>query len=387
MAITPFVLSALWNAFKQANAPVVFFKIPSRDKIAITAQIPGTVRAGTKDNTNTPYFIAAPFASRSVHEATAITGDYYHEIDEQTDIDTLNLPPSIAIIFLSILTAGQKDTTGNQPQPSHPAHAVSDKRDYISLVNKARDEIARGSAEKIVVSRRHTVPIDKKNNIIEIFLNAIRSNPSAFSTLFHHEQFGTWLGASPELLLEQIAKNQWRTVALAGTQPYRDGQDLSTVIWNPKEQREQHLVCSHIASKLNTLHGVTFTEEPPATVKAGNVIHLKSVFTITTDGQSDATEMLLSALHPTSAVCGMPGLPAADFIFANERFNRSLYTGYWGPIGLPCDTGVYVNIRCMQIFDYNATIYAGAGITAESDPEKEWEETIMKSTTMESLLR
>ncbi len=73
----------------------------------------------------------------------------------------------------------------------------------------------------------------------------------------------------------------------------------------------------------------------------------------------------------------MPKIGAKELIEAKETHQRHLYTGFWGPTS---KTGFdfYVNIRLSQIFQHNIVYYAGAGITEDSDPESEWNETEAK---------
>jgi isochorismate synthase len=112
---------------------------------------------------------------------------------------------------------------------------------------------------------------------------------------------------------------------------------------------------------------------------------------------------LLKVLHPTPAVGGMPKNEAYLFIKANENYNREFYTGYLGELNfkeeiarvsnnrnienkayraIHTKTDLFVNLRSMQLKDQKATIYIGGGITIDSIPEQEWEETVNKSATM-----
>ncbi|HLV50467.1 MAG TPA: chorismate-binding protein, partial [Flavobacterium sp.] len=94
---------------------------------------------------------------------------------------------------------------------------------------------------------------------------------------------------------------------------------------------------------------------------------------------------LIQNLHPTPAVCGLPKKEAFDFIWENEGYNREFYTGF---IGIEKENmkDYFVNLRCAQIFQNQIQIYVGGGITAESNPEKEWEETELKSGTIGNAL-
>ncbi|NBO61673.1 MAG: hypothetical protein EBU82_12015 [Flavobacteriia bacterium] len=91
-------------------------------------------------------------------------------------------------------------------------------------------------------------------------------------------------------------------------------------------------------------------------------------------------------MHPTPAVCGIPPYLAQESIKSLERHQRELYTGVIGFMN-PEQTHCYVNLRCAQIIDGMLHAYAGAGITADSDPEAEWIETENKSNTLFSLLK
>ena len=91
------------------------------------------------------------------------------------------------------------------------------------------------------------------------------------------------------------------------------------------------------------------------------------------------------ALHPTPAVGGVPKQMALEFIDLHEQLDRSLYSGFLGAVS-PEQTSLYVNLRCMSIQDYMATVYVGGGITEKSDPQNEWKEVLQKANTMGSIL-
>jgi isochorismate synthase len=99
---------------------------------------------------------------------------------------------------------------------------------------------------------------------------------------------------------------------------------------------------------------------------------------------------MLSLLHPTSAVCGTPKEAAIDWIKQAEAHDREFYSGYLGPVNLNDEIYLFVNLRTVKVRKetngYSATYYAGCGITEDSDPEKEWEETEMKCQTLQRIL-
>jgi isochorismate synthase len=75
-----------------------------------------------------------------------------------------------------------------------------------------------------------------------------------------------------------------------------------------------------------------------------------------------------------------------DFIRSTEKHDRGYYTGFLGPVGLGDLIQLYVNLRCLQVFDDRLVLYIGGGITHDSIPEEEWEETEIKAETLLSVL-
>jgi isochorismate synthase len=94
----------------------------------------------------------------------------------------------------------------------------------------------------------------------------------------------------------------------------------------------------------------------------------------------------LQLLHPTPAVCGLPKDKSKAFILDNENYDRTFYTGFLGELNVEDQTDLFVNLRCMEISGSQAHLYMGCGITKESIPEKEWEESCNKSATMKRVL-
>jgi isochorismate synthase len=95
---------------------------------------------------------------------------------------------------------------------------------------------------------------------------------------------------------------------------------------------------------------------------------------------------LVTALHPTHAVCGLPKNTAQQFILENESYLRTNYSGFLGELNMHNSSQLFVNLRCMQIINNCAEIFVGGGITNESVPEKEFEETVSKSQIMKNIL-
>ena len=256
----------------------------------------------------------------------------------------------------------------------------SSKSAHLNLIEKGKESIALGALQKVVLSRKidvkHQVPVEK---ILNRILNAY---PSAFCYLFFHPSTGIWCGATPETFLE-LRNNKLKTMSLAGTLPYQANVDP---IWGQKEIEEQKMVTDFILTNLSNKVDDLKAEGPEST-KAGLLWHLKTVVSGKLSSNS-SLKCIIQSLHPTPAVCGLPSDLSRAFILENEGYDRKYYTGFLGELGMekPHDATLFVNLRCMELTQEGTSIYVGGGITAESIPEKEWEETQSKSKTMLSLL-
>lgn len=253
------------------------------------------------------------------------------------------------------------------------------KKQHVELVEKAIECIQKKEAEKIVVSRKEILNISNFK-MLASYKKMLKNYKNAMVYLWFHPKVGHWMGASPERLLN-CEKNQFKTMALAGTQAFKG--ELN-VVWQKKEQIEQQFVTDYILKIIN--ESVSNVEcSKPYTVKAGNLLHLRTdILGNLTD--NNTLESLINGLHPTPAVCGLPKEVATNFICQNEGYDRSFYSGYFGELNVQNQSNLFVNLRCMQIHENNVSIYIGGGITATSEPEKEWEETVFKAQVMKSVL-
>lgn len=240
-----------------------------------------------------------------------------------------------------------------------------------------------GDLRKVVLSRRLTVGTSKAvRHPIRLFLKACRLQPHCYVSLWWTRRTGMWLVATPETLLSanEAMSGLWNTMALAGTMPWR-GNLLPPDKWSTKNQEEQTCVVNYIRRRLDGLVMADISVADCRAVRAGNVMHLCTDFSfrLKTGVNMGA---LLGRLHPTPAVCGDPLLAARSVIRAAETTPRRYYAGFSGPLGIDGHTGLYVSLRCMEISDCLATLYAGGGLLAASNLEDEWEETCRKLQPM-----
>mgnify|MGYP000936239945 CR=1 FL=1 len=252
---------------------------------------------------------------------------------------------------------------------------LEEKQKHIDLVTKAINEIHQGTFEKVVLSRKIT--IKEVVNPFKSFANMVTRYPSAFCYLFYHPKVGTWLAATPETLFQSNGNN-FQTMALAGTQPFKKGE----IHWLSKEKEEQQIVTDTIVQQLQG-YAEKIEVSAPKTVQAGKVMHLCTI--IKGKIKENKAFEIIQRLHPTPAVCGYPTDKAHKFIIENELYNRQYYTGYCGWVSNN-NQALYVNLRCMQITANETFLYVGGGITKDSIPEKEYEETQNKAQTMITIL-
>ena len=197
---------------------------------------------------------------------------------------------------------------------------------------------------------------------------------------------GLWAGASPELLLFRD-ETLFKTQAVAGTKALAAGQPVAEVTWGQKEIEEQAMVSRYIVNCFKKIRLREFKETGPQTIKTGKLAHLRTTYEVDHCmlRYEDLADHMLELLHPTSAVCGMPMERAQDFINTHEPHDRSFFSGFLGPVNFNGSTNLFVNLRCMKISRQKARLYAGAGITSGSDPDKEWQETELKMNTLTDL--
>lgn len=246
--------------------------------------------------------------------------------------------------------------------------------DYFKLARTYINSFSK-DFKKAILSRTKQVRLADDFSPLKAFQALEQKYSNAFVYLQYSPQFGMWMGATPEVLLTQDAIG-FQTVSLAGSQPYNS----EGLIWQDKEIVEQQIVTDYIANILKA-NNVNHTMQGPQTIQAGKVAHLKTVFNLEAGFQVGE---LVHALHPTPAVCGMPRDAAMRFIVGNEGYNRSLYTGFVGVVQEKLN--LFVNLRCAQLFKNQALIYVGGGLTKDSIPEKEWQETELKAQTMLDVL-
>ncbi len=338
-------------------------------------------------------FAISPFLNPTGDASLFIEGDVYMKFNASNLLvaDT-NAQRMIASIEQARPVHAQ--LRGKRTPKNTEASTETAKHTYEALVQKATEAIKTDWMQKVVLSRPKYIELPDGFNAALAFDALCQAYPTAFVSLVYLPHLNQmWLGATPETLVSQDENGIFKTVSLAGTQAALDanGQPiaLKNAQWTQKEIEEQALVSRYVIGCFKKIRVREYLEEGPKTVVAGNVMHLRTDYCV------DTTEInfpqlgtvMLELLHPTSAVCGMPKAAALGFIAYNEAYNREFYSGFLGPVNVENATNLFVNLRCMKIEANVGTLYAGAGITEDSNPAREYNETELKTQTLLRILK
>src|ERR1035437_2837087 len=252
--------------------------------------------------------------------------------------------------------------------------------DFIRQINEAKKDIETGEIHKVVLSKVRVEALNEDFEAGTFFLHVCEKYPHAFVSLVQIPEVGCWIGATPEPLLV-IEEGKVNTVSLAGTQIATNA-EIDSYGWSEKEIEEQGIVTDFVENTLQTLKIGNYNKTGPENYKAANLIHLKTSFEFDEIELGNRLGECLKALHPTPSVGGLPKEAAREFILKHEKHDRAYYTGFLGPVNINNKSNLFVNLRCLQLFKKQFVLYSGAGITASSIAENEWDETDNKMLTM-----
>lgn len=394
-----------YTAFSE-GFPLAIWQLPQSSEKQLIIDLSGSTQRTKADLDELPTgFVMSPFQGESLF----LRGDLYYRFDaNNTEIeDGLKGKPIEAEIFerkyldYSENEASTPSAPSSKKEQVHISESTLEKWDgglynemiFAEMVSKAIIAIENGEMQKVVLSRTRNVTLPESFEVIEAFKKLCTAYPNAFISLVYLPEFeAIWLGATPETLVSVDAQGIFKTMSLAGTQSAisENGEMLSpiSIRWSHKEIEEQAFVSRYIIECFKKIRLREYSESGPKTVQAGNLMHLRTDFKVDTKALnfSQLGTVMLELLHPTSAVCGMPKESALRLIAETELHNREFYSGYLGPVNIQDESHLFVNLRTVKIQGNHATFFAGCGITADSNPVKEWYETEMKSQTLMNVI-
>ncbi len=258
------------------------------------------------------------------------------------------------------------------------------KKKFKTLVKKAKSYIKRGDIFQVVLSQRFERKINKRP--IEIYNFLRKSNPSPFMFYFNYKDFNV-LGSSPEILV-RLRKGEVTIRPIAGTRPRgktvkEDKKYVSDLLKDKKELAE-HLMLLDLGrndvGKVSKINTVKVTERFKVE-KYSHVMHIVSNVIGKFDNKTSIFETLLSGF-PAGTVSGAPKIRAMEIIDELEKNKRKLYAGGIGYFTPNSEFDTCIALRTALIKNKKFYVQAGAGIVADSQPDKEYAETVNKAKAL-----
>tara|TARA_B100000965_G_scaffold370686_1_gene359006 strand:+ start:25 stop:1482 length:1458 start_codon:yes stop_codon:yes gene_type:complete len=258
------------------------------------------------------------------------------------------------------------------------------KKKFKSLVKKAKKYIEKGDIFQVVLSQRFERKIEKKP--IEIYNYLRKSNPSPFMFYFNYKDFNI-LGSSPEILV-RLRKNEVTIRPIAGTRPRgknnKEDKKYELDLLRDKKELAEHLMLLDLGrndvGKVVKINSVKVTERFKVE-KYSHVMHIVSNVVGKFNNKFSLFETLLSGF-PAGTVSGAPKIRAMEIIDELEKNKRKLYAGGIGYFTPNNEFDTCIALRTALIKNNKFYVQAGAGVVADSKPDKEYIETINKAKAL-----
>ena len=258
------------------------------------------------------------------------------------------------------------------------------KEKFKSLIKKAKKHIEKGDVFQVVLSQRFERKINKTS--IEIYNHLRKSNPSPFMFFFNYKDFNI-LGSSPEILV-RLRGEKITIRPIAGTRPRgknsKEDKKYELDLLKDKKELAEHLMLLDLGrndvGKVSKVNTIKVTEKFKVE-KYSHVMHIVSNVIGKFNNKFSLFETLLSGF-PAGTVSGAPKIRAMEIIDELEKNKRKLYAGgigYFTPNG---EFDTCIALRTALIKNKKFYVQAGAGIVADSKPEKEYAETVNKAKAL-----
>ncbi len=240
--------------------------------------------------------------------------------------------------------------------------------------------------EKAVLARAAEAHFDRAPDVDRALSYLAERYPGTYRFLFEPRAGHAFFGATPELLV-RVNGARLETMALAGSigrgkTPAEDAQLGAELLASVKDRTEHAIVIKAIEQALQRFSRAVHTGDT-GLLKLSNIQHLHTPLTAELDGRPGVLP-LVEALHPTPALGGQPRTRAMTAIAEQEPVTRGWYAGPIGTLDANLDGAFAVGIRSAvaESTQQRAWLYAGCGIVAASEPEREWRESALKFKPM-----
>jgi menaquinone-specific isochorismate synthase len=256
---------------------------------------------------------------------------------------------------------------------------------WCELVERATKAMADGSLRKVALAREVVVTADAPFDRGSVLGRLRTTYPGC-----HLYSVDGFIGASPELLVSRagdvVRSHPMAGTAARGGDPASDARLAASLLASTKDREEHQITIDMVHDTLLNWCSYIDYEAEPSIVPVANVQHLATLVEGRLSQPAPSVLELVSALHPTPAVCGSPRDEALAFILQHEGFDRGRYAGAVGWVDGHGNGSWAVSLRCAALDGPVARLYAGNGIVADSDPPTELAETRAKLQAMLSAL-
>jgi menaquinone-specific isochorismate synthase len=249
--------------------------------------------------------------------------------------------------------------------------------EWCDALVAARDELRAGHADKVVLAREVVVEADQPLPRAAVLDRLKRAYPSCMLYAI-----GGFVGATPELLVSRLG-DIVRSHPMAGTtprsaDPTTDARLAAALLASTKDREEHRITIDMVHDTLLEYCSYIDEEAEPSVVAMANVSHLATLVEGRLSSPPASAMELVTALHPTPAVCGSPRAAALDLIARYERLDRGPYAGPVGWVDAEGNGEWAVGLRGAVLDGTRARCFAGVGVVADSDPDAELAETQAK---------
>jgi menaquinone-specific isochorismate synthase len=248
---------------------------------------------------------------------------------------------------------------------------------WCDAVAAAIGHIRAGGLDKVVLARQIAVEANRPIVTSDVLGRLLALYPACM--VYRVEGF---IGASPELLIERKG-NHVRSHPLAGTiarsgDLVADEALIAGLLSSAKDRSEHRFVIEGLRAALEPVCSDLVIPEQPSILELRNVSHLATSIDGTLTGEAPTALELVARVHPTPAVGGTPTEAASAYIRTHEGFDRGRYAGPVGWVDAHGDGSWAIGIRSADVDGNHASMYAGVGIVADSEPRAELAETQLK---------
>jgi anthranilate synthase component 1 len=320
---------------------------------------------------------------------------YQQACDRVTQmLEKLSLPLSPEKTRLEWKSPGSRGAEEQKSGETDEYNSNFTRPDFCASVQKAKDYIKAGDIFQVVISQRLSTPYT--GDPFALYRSLRQINPSPYMAYFNFQDWQI-IGSSPEVMVKAETAPDGGVIAtvrpIAGTRPrgkttQQDAAFAQDLLEDPKEVAEHVMLVDLGRNDLGRVcqNGSVKVDELMVVERYSHVMHIVS--NVVGKLALDKTAWdLLKACFPAGTVSGAPKIRAMEIIHELESSRRGVYSGVYGYYDFEGQLNTAIAIRTMVVHDKTVSVQTGAGLVADSEPEKEYEETLNKARGLLEAIR